>query len=63
MNRIARGTMTYSYEFDNDSMFMQQLGKYPDDEGIKRYFIAQMVDDIINNSYSDLAPCIEMEIV
>jgi hypothetical protein len=42
---------------------MQQLGKHANDEGIKRYFVGQMVEDIINNSYSDLAPCIEMEIV
>lgn len=65
MSRIARGTMTYTYEFDNDNMFMQQLGIMGegDDEAIRRYFVAQMVEDIIHNAYGDLAPCIEMEII
>lgn len=60
--RRATGTMTYTYEFDKTDMFMQQLGKHTDDESIRRYFVAQMVEDIINNAYGDLAPCIEMEI-
>jgi len=52
MKRIAQGTLTYTYYIDEDA-------KGTDAELVKLY-TDQMVHDIIDNAYSDLAPCIEM---
>lgn len=65
MARMARGTITYEYEITSDIMQGEFEQEYPNgtEKDLIRFFTERMVDDIINNAYSDLAPCIEMEIV
>lgn len=64
MARTARGTMTYEYEID-DELQAEIDNEYPNatEKDLLKFFTDRMVDDILDNAYSDLAPCIEMEII
>jgi len=61
MSRIARGTIVFEYYLDQDP-YPENLEGMTDKEIIQA-MIEEMVEDIISVSYSDLAPCIEMELV
>ena len=60
-NKIARGTIVFEYYLDQDPYPERFEGM--SDEEIKQAMIEDMVEDVISISYSDLAPCIEMELV
>jgi hypothetical protein len=55
--RIAEGTITFQYDLDGEYGIEDM-----DDTEKLQYFTDLMVDDIIDYSYSDLAPAIEMSI-
>jgi hypothetical protein len=63
--KTARGTITFEYKLTQTLLDHEVEGEYPDftREDVIRFFTDQMIDDIVHNIYSDLAPCIEMEIV
>jgi hypothetical protein len=64
MARMARGVMTYEYNLDDEAVQADLAEEYPNatEKDLLKFFTDRMVDDILDNAYSDLAPCIEMEI-
>ena len=65
MTRVAKGTITFYYNMDEDPYFeMFEDGEMSDEEKIK-YFRETMAEDLVQMSYDwpNLPDSIEMEIV
>jgi|SaaInlV_120m_DNA_3_1039746.scaffolds.fasta_scaffold11645_3 hypothetical protein len=60
--RIARGVITFEYNFDEDP-HMELYGEEMSDEEKLEYFLNTMVDDVIDLRHSDIKPAIEMSLV
>jgi hypothetical protein len=60
--KIARGVITFEYNFDEDP-HMELYGTEMTDEEKLEYFLNTMVDDVIDLRYSDIKPAIEMTLV
>lgn len=61
MSRIAKGTIVFTYNLNEDPFPEKHEGLTR--EEIVKSLVEEMVEDIISMSYSDLGPAIEMEIV
>ena len=62
MPRLAKGTITFIYNLDEDPLF-EMVGDDWTDEQRLEYFTETMAEDVTQASYGDLTPFIEMEIV
>jgi hypothetical protein len=65
MTRVAKGTITFHYNMDDDPYFeMFEDGETSDEEKIK-YFRETMAEDLVQMSYDwpNLPDSIEMEII
>ena len=65
MTKFARGIIEFNYDIEDyfqDYPFMDDYRSMTKKELIE-FFVEKMVDDIVDIAWSDLAPCIEMEIV
>lgn len=62
MARIAKGVIEFEYIIEDYEENVQGVSEMSDKE-LLDYFKENMVDDIIDMRYSDISPCIEMEIV
>jgi len=61
MSKIARGTIVFEYYLDEE-IYLERFDGMTETEIIQA-MTEEMVEDVISISYSDLAPCIEMELV
>lgn len=62
MPRIARGTIVFEYNLDEDP-HMELHGEAMTEAEKLDYFLDTMADDIIDMRYSDIKPAIEMTVV
>ena len=62
MSRRAIGKIVFEYDMEEEP-YDEKFDEATADEEKIKYFTNMMVEDIIHLSYSDLAPCIEMEII
>lgn len=60
--KIARGVITFEYNFDEDP-HMELHGEKMSDAEKLEYFLNTMVDDVIDMRNSDIKPAIEMSVV
>lgn len=61
MARIARGTITFIYNMDEDPLFDIVEEDWTDEKKIE-YFTECMAEDIAQASFGDISPYIEMTI-